>query len=199
MLSQADCSGDVCISVKATLAILGWENDFEFEALDKALELPDETPVCDLCSFFNKSKNQFYPTDHFSHECLRCANCETWTKTPDKFNHHKCEGKQLCKFFAGGFCKRGNACDFVHEISTPREKKTKRNIFERDKCVFFESGICRKGDVCAFKHGSQPCAKCGGASHDERHCAQCFHCHEWGHLACNCHYMFSREKEKTNK
>lgn len=176
---------------------------FEYDELDEVVEDVDE--CCANCSRFNAVGSQF-PTNHATCECLRCMNCKAWLKTRDRFMNHVCKGKQLCKFFAAGFCKNGSQCDFAHILpnspnnqsnpqSNPQSNsqhlaKKDRNIFVRARCVFFdgkcgESG-CNKGDDCAYKHGSDPCSLCGGEYHDKRHCVQCFSCGCWGHKASDC-------------
>ncbi|EFJ25999.1 hypothetical protein SELMODRAFT_173103 [Selaginella moellendorffii] len=53
------------------------------------------------------------------------------------------EGKVQCVYFRGGFCAKGNGCEFSHSVSsTP-------------VCKFFLSGDgCRYGAHCRYKHDS---------------------------------------------
>lgn len=51
-------------------------------------------------------------------------------------------GKKPCRFFnRDGGCKKGDACEFLHEV--------KKSV---PVCRFFAKGTCNKGDACEFKH-----------------------------------------------
>ena len=162
----------------------------DFEDFEMQFEFDEEQ--CQKCQDFNKMGTRF-PTNHSTTDCLRCGICKTWTKTSHQYYSHlkTCNGKQPCKFFAGGFCKNGSHCEFSHgefkqKQSSQRLVKKQRNIFMRERCVFFDGTGCKKGDDCPYKHGPDPCVRCGGESHDVRHCAQCFTCQKWGHIAADC-------------
>ena len=199
-------------SLMMSLSFLGGFDDFS-----ELMNLPEhEDDACEMCSDFNKSGSQF-PTNHLSSECRRCPTCKAWMKTHEKLINHfgSCRGKQVCKFFAAGYCKNGDDCEFSHEkhshlllqthqphkphsqLETQRSfKKQQRNIFLRQRCVFFDGKCgdigCKKGESCPFKHGDAPCSQCGGEQHDQRHCVQCFNCDEWGHVAANCPIAISK-------
>ena len=159
-------------------------NPEDFAELDQM----EDDEQCETCLKFNQSGFQF-PTNHSTSDCLRCGACKTWMKTLERLHSHSCNGgKQPCKFFAGGYCKNGDNCDFAHgdHTQTQRLVKKQRNIFMREKCVFFGSpGGCKKGYDCPYKHGDS-CSKCGGDQHDDRHCAQCYTCNRWGHTRADC-------------
>ena len=106
-----------------------------------------------------------------------------------------------CIFFARGFCKKGNLCPFSHELythnhyyyhthqqvqTTNTDNLSMKSRFFRQRCFFFDNESCKKGYGCPFKHGENACIRCEGMFHDERHCAQCFICHKWGHVAMDC-------------
>lgn len=151
----------------------------------------NEDEQCEKCTGFNRLNGGQYPTNHSTSECLRCSKCKAWLKTQARFENHVCNGQQICKFFAGGYCRDGDLCEFSHASQTTQQRtkspsKKSRNIFQRERCVFFDRGECKKGDSCPFKHGVQECSKCGGGKHDDRHCAQCFKCNGWGHMAADC-------------
>lgn len=57
---------------------------------------------------------------------------------------------QPCKFYQEGDCKKGNNCNFLHEMPTSNQKK-------RDICKFYLQGFCGKGDHCNFMHEEFPC------------------------------------------
>ncbi len=79
-----------------------------------------------------------------------------------------------CKFFAQGFCKNGNSCNFVHDrrpiqnndgfVNTvlPTIERVNNNSgfvarFNGENrsslvCTFFLRGMCNKGDECRFTH-----------------------------------------------
>ena len=61
---------------------------------------------------------------------------------------------QLCKFFAKGFCIKGEACHLRHTL-THRNKyilqlgeKTERSVV----CKHWLRGLCKKGELCEFLH-----------------------------------------------
>lgn len=156
---------------------------------------PDNDKSCQNCSLINKTRGMTYLTDHCTSDCLRCVKCNTWMKTRENCINHvgNCQGRRLCKFFASGFCKNGESCEFSHTVHQANHKegrlivaKKQRNIFKREKCCFFYYGQCKEGEICRFKHGANPCNKCGGFDHNDRHCSQCFECWARGHLATDC-------------
>ena len=57
---------------------------------------------------------------------------------------------QPCKFYQEGDCKKGNNCNFLHEMPTSNQRK-------RDICKFYLQGFCGKGDHCNFMHEEFPC------------------------------------------
>lgn len=60
-----------------------------------------------------------------------------------EFSHEVVVKKYVptCRFFAKGACNKGDACEFRHVV-----KKTQKT------CSFFAAGSCKKGDNCDFKH-----------------------------------------------
>lgn len=173
------------INIQMTLNFLDIKID-NLNELSRALNQFE----CDICSELNSfyGQPQFF-THHSTMHCLRCKVCHCWMKTPEGFAEHisRCHGF-VCKFFETGYCRDGPSCQFLHVspsgFTFPTKKQ--RNIFERDHCVFFQKGDCKKGDECPFKHGNEACKHCGGLSHDARHCAKCYRCREWGHVAVAC-------------
>jgi zinc finger (C-x8-C-x5-C-x3-H type) protein/CCCH zinc finger protein/Nab2-type zinc finger RNA-binding protein len=66
-----------------------------------------------------------------------------------------------CRFFARGFCSRGNTCQFAHEAAavsaTPATTEaTKPSPAPKIPCRFFASGNCARGSICQFKHEEAP-------------------------------------------
>jgi hypothetical protein len=71
-----------------------------------------------------------------------------------------------CKFFARGFCKHGESCDFTHEYPTHTSAlatgKTGIDLEALNLqgeearspriCTFFMQGACNKGDKCRYAH-----------------------------------------------
>ncbi|KXH41656.1 hypothetical protein CNYM01_09833 [Colletotrichum nymphaeae SA-01] len=76
----------------------------------------------------------------------------------------------ICKFFANGFCSRGDKCAFPHIYQSVPPGPSHEVVLEdvvstgpaaedsRSKiaCVFFAKGHCRNGVKCAFSHDNVP-------------------------------------------
>ena len=71
-----------------------------------------------------------------------------------EFSHEVKKVTPTCRFFAKGNCNKGDACEFRHVV-----KKSP------DNCYFFAAaGSCKKGDKCDFKH-VKPLTHPSGSAH----------------------------------
>jgi len=68
-------------------------------------------------------------------------------------NTHIFDKTRLCKFYAKGKCKRGQACTFAHgEV----EVQPQPDFFRTQFCVdFLRSGACKAGSRCSYAHDLQ--------------------------------------------
>jgi len=76
----------------------------------------------------------------------------TNSKNPHE-NTHIFDKTRLCKFYAKGKCKRGQACTFAHgEV----EVQAQPDFFRTQLCVdFVRSGACKAGSRCSYAHDPQ--------------------------------------------
>eukprot|EP00444_Apocalathium_aciculiferum_P011352 CAMPEP_0183454796 /NCGR_PEP_ID=MMETSP0370-20130417/124967_1 /TAXON_ID=268820 /ORGANISM="Peridinium aciculiferum, Strain PAER-2" /LENGTH=92 /DNA_ID=CAMNT_0025646331 /DNA_START=12 /DNA_END=286 /DNA_ORIENTATION=+ len=59
---------------------------------------------------------------------------------------------KMCKYFAKGRCKRGQACTWAHG---EEELMARPDLFRTQLCVDFAAvGKCQSGGQCRFAHGS---------------------------------------------
>lgn len=66
-----------------------------------------------------------------------------------------------CIDFSKGFCRRGNACRFVHEgrsaeRAPERSSASGSSTGRREPCKDFAYGKCRRGDHCKYLHEDGP-------------------------------------------
>lgn len=73
---------------------------------------------------------------------------------------------QPCAYYqANGFCKKGDKCNFSHEIphQTPKPFVPADQLYRTKPChFFFTTGVCRKGENCNFSHDPTIFEKEGG-------------------------------------
>lgn len=73
---------------------------------------------------------------------------------------------QPCAYFqANGFCKKGDKCNFSHEIPHQTNKPfvPADQLYRTKPChFFFTTGVCRKGENCNFSHDPTIFEKSGG-------------------------------------
>jgi len=75
------------------------------------------------------------------------------TKKNSYENTHIFDKTRLCKFYAKGKCKRGQACTFAHG---DQEMQPQPNFFRTQLCAdFVRSGGCKSGLSCSYAHGPQ--------------------------------------------
>ncbi len=56
---------------------------------------------------------------------------------------------EFCPFLLKGSCKKGELCDFSHDIS---KKEVKMDDKKNKPCPFLKNGGCKKGNDCNFSH-----------------------------------------------
>ena len=75
---------------------------------------------------------------------------------------------QPCAYFqANGFCKKGDKCNFSHEIPHQSVKPfvPADQLYRTKPChFFFTTGVCRKGENCNFSHDPTIFEKAGGTT-----------------------------------
>jgi len=72
-------------------------------------------------------------------------------------NTHIFDKTRLCKFYAKGKCKRGQACTFAHG---DREVQQQPDFFRTQLCAdFLRSGGCKSGSACSYAHSPQELRK----------------------------------------
>jgi len=65
-------------------------------------------------------------------------------------NTHIFDKTRLCKFYAKGKCKRGQACTFAHGES---QVQPQPDFFRTQLCAdFVRSGVCKSGSGCGYAH-----------------------------------------------
>lgn len=76
-----------------------------------------------------------------------------WCQKGECFNHGQVPKPgsaeatvQVCRFFAKGECRNGDACTFSHDFD-------EASLQQIDLCIHWAShGSCKKGDECTFQH-----------------------------------------------
>lgn len=58
----------------------------------------------------------------------------------------------LCRHWASGNCRRGNACCFGHP-KVPCAQPV--FAYKTKTCIFWSNGYCVHGDLCTYRHGRQ--------------------------------------------
>ena len=111
--------------------------------------------ACDILYCTSKHHKQSVPLHtHLSNRCL------SFLSTPYSIAPTK---MTPCKFFAQGFCRNGDSCDFIHERNTctqnhfePVNPAAATHFNGRAKstriCTFFMQGLCDKSDKCWYVH-----------------------------------------------
>lgn len=61
---------------------------------------------------------------------------------PEGGNKAVGEAGKVCRFWLQGGCRKGDACDFKHEVTSNNDQR----------CRFFARGRCKAGARCPFKH-----------------------------------------------
>jgi len=66
---------------------------------------------------------------------------------------HILDKTRMCKFYAKGRCKRGQACHFAHSEG---ELQAKPDLYKTQLCLdFARGGTCQLGPACSYAHGPQ--------------------------------------------
>lgn len=90
---------------------------------------------------------------------------------------------RVCKFFAAGYCRKGQACPFLHRVRADTKcvpaAETKQQLLHSRRpnvCKFFLAGKCQRGTECSFSHdvGDHCGSGAGSASNTgaEQNCTQ---------------------------
>ncbi len=82
--------------------------------------------------------------------CPRGRRCPDRHPTPAQqpsshhhFSRHHQNDNYVCKHWLKGLCKKGDACDYLHEY----------NLRKMSECQFFnQNGYCQNGDECLYVH-----------------------------------------------
>ncbi|KAK7900860.1 RNA-binding component of cleavage and polyadenylation factor [Exophiala xenobiotica] len=79
--------------------------------------------------------------------CPRGRRCADRHPTPSQQPHQHHYGRQndnyVCKHWLKGLCKKGDACDYLHEY----------NLRKMSECQFYnQNGYCQNGDECLYVH-----------------------------------------------
>lgn len=61
---------------------------------------------------------------------------------PEGVNKTGGDAGKVCRFWLQGGCRKGDACDFKHEVTSNNDQR----------CRFFARGRCKAGVRCPFKH-----------------------------------------------
>lgn len=79
-------------------------------------------------------------------QCPRGRRCPDRHPTPaQQPQHHygRNNDNYVCKHWLKGLCKKGDACDYLHEY----------NLRKMSECQFFnQNGYCQNGDECLYVH-----------------------------------------------
>lgn len=78
--------------------------------------------------------------------CPRGRRCPDRHPTPSQQPQHhygRNNDNYVCKHWLKGLCKKGDACDYLHEY----------NLRKMSECQFFnQNGYCQNGDECLYVH-----------------------------------------------
>ncbi|EXJ88249.1 hypothetical protein A1O1_05179 [Capronia coronata CBS 617.96] len=78
--------------------------------------------------------------------CPRGRRCPDRHPTRDDSSQHhygRNNDNYVCKHWLKGLCKKGDACDYLHEY----------NLRKMSECQFFnQNGYCQNGDECLYVH-----------------------------------------------
>ncbi|KIX02881.1 uncharacterized protein Z518_08824 [Rhinocladiella mackenziei CBS 650.93] len=81
-----------------------------------------------------------------SGHCPRGRRCPDRHPTPAQQSQHhygRNNDNYVCKHWLKGLCKKGDACDYLHEY----------NLRKMSECQFFnQNGYCQNGDECLYVH-----------------------------------------------
>jgi cleavage and polyadenylation specificity factor subunit 4 len=123
--------------------------------------------------FLQKTYNHSLPADRpICKSYAATAHCPNGTRCPDRHvyngppgtsggRHHDGErggfNSLVCKHWLRGLCKKGEACEFLHEY----------NLRKMPECSFYaRNGYCSNGDECLYLH-IDPAAKLPPCPHYE--------------------------------
>ena len=84
------------------------------------------------------------------------------------------KSKTKCRFYNRGYCKEGEACDFLHQSGVCQEYLCNGSCSRRNQCSqrhpqscrYWEQGHCWRGETCAFLHKEKDVA-CSEDYHEE--------------------------------
>lgn len=79
--------------------------------------------------------------------CPRGRRCPdrhpTPSQQPSQHHYGRNNDNYVCKHWLKGLCKKGDACDYLHEY----------NLRKMSECQFFnQNGYCQNGDECLYVH-----------------------------------------------
>lgn len=84
--------------------------------------------------------------DYAAGHCPRGRRCPDRHPTPAQpAQHHygRNNDNYVCKHWLKGLCKKGDACDYLHEY----------NLRKMSECQFYnQNGYCQNGDECLYVH-----------------------------------------------
>jgi len=66
--------------------------------------------------------------------------------------------KKNCIFFQNGQCKKGDNCDFLHNLngSQNTENPNPQHFNKGNKvCLYYQKGNCKNGNSCEYIHQQQ--------------------------------------------
>ncbi|ETN37116.1 uncharacterized protein HMPREF1541_08106 [Cyphellophora europaea CBS 101466] len=73
----------------------------------------------------------------------RCPNRHPTPTQPPQHHYGRANDNYVCKHWLKGLCKKGDACDYLHEY----------NLRKMSECQFFnQNGYCQNGDECLYVH-----------------------------------------------
>ena len=73
----------------------------------------------------------------------RCPKRHPTKEQPAHHHYGRSNDNYVCKHWLKGLCKKGDACDFLHEY----------NLRKMSECEFYKTnGYCQNGDECLYVH-----------------------------------------------
>ncbi|KIW20082.1 hypothetical protein PV08_00657 [Exophiala spinifera] len=73
----------------------------------------------------------------------RCADRHPTPSQPPQHHYGRQNDNYVCKHWLKGLCKKGDACDYLHEY----------NLRKMSECQFYnQNGYCQNGDECLYVH-----------------------------------------------
>ena len=105
-------------------------------------------------------------SDYASGHCALGRRCPNRHPTPEQMQRHH-YGRQtdnyVCKHWLKGLCKKGDACDYLHEY----------NLRKMSECQFYnQHGYCQNGDECLYLHVKEEARRERCAEYDKGFCVK---------------------------